>query len=317
MGPPVTAARQHAAIPRRKGRLQLYRQHKYLLILFFPALVYYILFRYVPLYGIQIAFKNFIFRRGIWGSPWIGFEHFVRLFGMRDFWNVFRNTLIISSLKFLFGFPAPILFALLINEVRNTAYKKTVQTISYLPHFLSWVVLGGLFLQFLSPSIGPINAVLREIGIKPIYFLASPKWFRSVLVATSIWKGVGWSSVIYLAALTGVDPSLYEAATMDGAGRLRRTLHITLPSIAPVITIQMIFAMRGIVGDDFDQIFNLYNPAVYKVADVLSTYVYRVGLVDMQYSFSTAVGLFRNVVAFVFIVGANAVARRVNDYGLW
>jgi putative aldouronate transport system permease protein len=295
----------------------LYWKHRYLVFLFLPAVIYYAVFCYAPLYGVQIAFKNFIFRLGVMKSPWVGLDNFQRLFSMGSFRQVFMNTVIISSLKLFFGFPAPIIFALLLNEMRALRFKKAVQTISYLPHFVSWVILGGLFIQFLSPSTGPINIVLKSIGFKPIYFLADKNWFRPVLVLTSIWKGIGWGSIIYLASLSGIDPGLYEAADIDGAGRFRKIISITLPSLIPVITIMFIFSVGSIVKDDFDQIFNLYNPAVYSVGDVLGTYTYRVGLVDMQYSFSTAVGLFTNVISFVLIVITNWITKRVNEYGLW
>jgi putative aldouronate transport system permease protein len=217
----------------------------------------------------------------------------------------------------IFGFPAPIILAILLNEIPMARFKKVVQTISYLPHFVSWVILGGLFIQFLSPSTGPVNIVLQNIGLKPIDFLADKTWFRPILVITSIWKGAGWGSIIYLASLAGIDPQLYEAAEIDGAGRFRKMISITLPSLVPVITIMLIFSAGNLVKDDFDQIFNMYNASVYSVADVLSTYTYRVGLVDMRYSFSTAVGLFTNIISFVLIVTTNAVAKRVNEYGLW
>jgi putative aldouronate transport system permease protein len=294
-----------------------YWKHRYLFVLFIPAIVYYGIFRYGPLYGIQIAFKDFIFRRGITGSPWVGMENFKLLFSMGSFKEVLRNTVIISFLKLVFGFPAPIVFAILLNEIRALKYKKFIQTVSYLPHFVSWVILGGVFMQFLSPSTGPVNIILQNLGIKPIYFLASEIWFRPVLVITSIWKGVGWGSIIYLASISGIDPELYEAAEIDGAGRLRKAISITVPSLVPVITIMMIFSIGGIIQDDFDQIFNLYNPAVYKVGDVLSTYNYRVGLVEMKYSFSAAVGLFTNIISFVLILITNSITKRVNEYGLW
>lgn len=294
-----------------------YHQYRYLLILFTPAIVYYLVFQYAPMYGLQIAFKDYFIRRGMWASPWIGLENFRQLFAIPSFWEVLRNTLIISLMRITFSFPMPILFAILLNELWHRRFKKVVQTISYLPHFLSWVVLGGLFVQFLSPSSGPINLILRAMGAEPIYFLADTEWFRPVLIITGIWKRVGWGSIVYLAALSGIDPQLYEAATIDGANRFRRAIHITLPSLAPVITIMFIFAVGNIIQDDFDQIFNLYNPAVYSVGDVLSTYMYRLGLLRMEYSFATAVGLFKNVIAFVLIVTTNAVTKRINEYGLW
>jgi putative aldouronate transport system permease protein len=294
-----------------------YWKHRYLFVLFIPAIIYYGIFRYAPLYGVQIAFKDFIFRRGITGSPWVGIENFKILFSMGSFKEVLRNTVIISFLKLVFGFPAPIIFAILLNEIRALRYKKFIQTVSYLPHFVSWVILGGVFIQFLSPSSGPINIILQNMGIKPIYFLANEIWFRPVLVITSIWKGIGWGSIIYLASISGIDPELYEAAEIDGAGRLRKAISITIPSLVPVITIMMIFSIGGIIQDDFDQIFNLYNPAVYSVGDVLSTYTYRVGLVEMKYSFSAAVGLFTNIISFVLILVTNSITKRVNEYGLW
>jgi len=297
--------------------LKSYWKNRYLVILFIPAIIYYIVFHYAPLYGVQIAFKDYAFRKGIWNSPWVGFKNFENLFAIESFKQVFRNTIIISLYKLIFNFPAPIIFAILISEIRNIKFKKVVQTISYLPHFVSWVVLGGLFMQLLSPSTGPVNMFLKALGIQPIYFLADPKWFRTVLVLTSLWKGVGWGSIIYLAAITGINPELYEAAIIDGAGRFKKIIHITIPSIIPVITIMFIFAVGGIINDDFDQIFNLYNPAVYKVGDVISTYIYRVGLIDMKYSFSAAVGLFKNVIAFVMIVITNSITKRINEYGIW
>lgn len=294
-----------------------YWKNRYLFILLLPAVICCIIFCYLPMPGVIMAFEDFKFKEGIFGSPWIGFENFRTLFHMKSFGQVFTNTVIISFYKMITGFPAPIIFALLLNEIRQVKFKKTIQTISYLPHFVSWIVLGGLFIQFLSPATGPINVVLKALGIDPIYFLGDSRWFRSVLVVTSMWKGFGWGSIVYLAAITNISPQLYEAADIDGAGRFRKMWSITLPEIAPVVTIMLIFSVSGIVKDDFDQVFNLYNEAVYDVGDVLGTYIYRVGLVDMKYSFSTAVGLFQNVIALVLIFLTNFVAKRVNDYGIW
>ncbi len=305
------------AVPGRKKLLQQYWRNRYLFLLLLPALIYYAVFCYAPLAGIQIAFKSYSFRKGIWDSEWVGLQHFKLLLNMGSFKEVFSNTLILSFLKLLCGFPAPILFAVLLSEVRNAKFKKTVQTVSYLPHFVSWVVLGGLFTQMLSPTSGAVNAIIKAFGGKPINFLTSTRWFRSVLVITSVWKGFGWGSIVYLAAISNVDPQLYEVAEIDGATRIRKIISITLPSIVPVMTIMFIFAVGGIVNDDFDQVFNLYNEAVYSVGDVLSTYTYRVGLIDTRYDFSTAVGLFKNVIAFALIVITNAITKRINDYGIW
>ncbi|WP_245954371.1 ABC transporter permease [Paenibacillus flagellatus] len=304
-------------IGRGLDSFRAYWKYKYLTLLFLPAAIYYVVFHYVPIYGVLIAFKNYKFSLGILGSPWVGLDHFRDLFASGGIWPVFRNTVIISFYKLVFGFPAPIAFAILLNEIRLAVFKKAVQTISYFPHFLSWVVLGGLAMQFLSPSIGPVNIVLQAFGLQPIYFLADAGWFRSVLVATDIWKELGWGTIVYLAAITGVNPELHEAATVDGANRYHRIRFITLPAMAPVITIMLIFAIGRLINDDFDQVFNLYNPAVMEVGDVLSTYTYRMGLVNMEYSFATAVGLFKNVIAFALVLTANAAAKKFSEYGLW
>ena len=294
----------------------LYKKHLTLTLMFVPVVLYYILFHYVPMYGVIIAFKNYNFIDGIMGSEWIGLDNFRRLFNSPSFIEVFRNTIVISLYKFVFGFPAPIIFALLLNELANSKFKKTVQTISYLPHFLSWVVLGGLFMLLLSLD-GPINMILKAIGLDPIYFLGDKKYFRMVLVVTSLWKGVGWSSIVYLAALTSVDPQLYEAARIDGANRFQQIIHVTLPALVPVITIMLIFQVGAVIKDDFDQVFNLYNEAVYSVGDVISTYNYRIGLINNEYGYSTAVGLFKNVISVTLIIITNVVSKKYSEYGIW
>jgi putative aldouronate transport system permease protein len=299
------------------GDFRGYTRHKWLVLIFLPGLLYYIVFHYVPMYGLLIAFKDYRFKAGIIGSPWVGLEHFRHLFALGSFWEVFRNTVIISSLKLLFSFPAPIVLALLFNEVRALAVKKVLQTVSYLPHFVSWVILSGVLTQILSPSTGMVNRVIAALGGRPVYFLADPDWFRGVLVTTTVWKEIGWGSIIYIASIANINPEMYESASMDGANRFRQLWHITLPSLAPVITIMLILAMGRLINDDFDQIFNLYNPAVYRVADVISTYTYRIGLINMEYSFATAVGIFKNVISLALLITANRVATRVNQYGLY
>jgi putative aldouronate transport system permease protein len=294
-----------------------YWRNRYLFLLLLPGLAFYILFRYKPMYGILIAFKDYRFRMGIMGSPWIGLQVFKELLGSTEFWLVFRNTVIISSYKLLFGFPAPIFLAILLNEVRNFAFKRVVQTISYLPYFISWVVLAGIFFQVLSPSAGPVNYAIKAITGRTYYFLGDPGLFRGTIVALSVWKGIGWGAVVYLAALAGVNPELYEAAYIDGANRWQQVVRITLPSILPVITILFILSVGSVVEDDFDQIFNLYRPVVYSVGDVLSTYTYRKGLNEMRYSLATAVGLFQNVLALLLVVMANLLSKRVGEYGIW
>ena len=299
-----------------KSGLYLYRKYAALSLMLLPVIIYYIVFHYAPMYGVIIAFKNYSFSRGIIGSPWAGLANFKRMFASASFFEVFRNTLLISFYKLITGFPAPVVFAILLNELKNAKFKKTVQTISYLPHFLSWVILGGMFIQLLALS-GPVNIMLSKHGISPVYFLGDVKYFRSVLVVTSLWKSIGWGSIIYLAALTGIDPQLYEAAKIDGAGKFKQILHVTLPALVPVITIMFIFSVGSIINDDFDQIFNLYNEAVYSVGDVISTYNYRIGLLNSEYSYSTAVGLFKNIISVVLIVSTNFIAKKYNDYGIW
>jgi putative aldouronate transport system permease protein len=220
-------------------------------------------------------------------------------------------------MKLIFGFPMPIIFALLLNEIRNRYFKRAVQSISYFPHFLSWVVLNGIFVQLLSPTTGPSAAIFRYFGGTPIYWLGDPDYFRGILVITSIWKTVGWSSIVYLAAIVGVDPQLHEAAIVDGANRFKRIIHVTLPCITPTITIMFIFAAGNLIKDDFDQIFNMYNSAVMGVADVLSTYTYRTGMENFQFSIATAAGLFQNIIAFILVLLANYFAKRFSEYGIW
>ena len=294
-----------------------YWRYRYLMLLFLPGIAWFIVFRYIPIYGLTLAFKDFSFRAGIMGSEWVGLEHFRWLFSLPGFWNVFRNTVIINVYQLIFGFPAPIIFAILLNEMVHLRFKKLVQTISYMPFFLSWVILAGIMMQILSPSTGVVNMMLRSIGIEPIFFLGNPRYFRGVLVVSNIWRTVGWSSIIYLAALSNVDVEMYEAARMDGASKLKEIWYITLPSITNVITIMLILRAGSMLADNFDQIFNLYNPAVFEVGDVLATYTFRLGLRNMEYSMATAVGLFTNVISFALVIMANAVSRKFNDYGIW
>lgn len=313
---PGPAAERPKLAPGAK-RWHAYRKHKYFYLMLVPLVVYYGVFEYGPLYGVQIAFKDYMLRQGIWNSPWVGWKHFYFMFTLSpDFYNILKNTVIISFYHIIFGFPAPIVLALLFNELRLEIFKRVSQTISYLPHFMSWVVLGGMLITILSPTTGAVNIVLGWFGIEPIYFLGDPNYFRFTLVVSSIWKEVGWGTIIYLAALASIDPHLYEAARIDGASRWKQTLHITLPSIMYVIAILFIFKTGSILSAGFDQIFNLYNPAVYSVADILDTYVYRVGLQQLQYSFTTAVGLFKNIVAFSMVMMTNYIVKKMGQEGI-
>lgn len=285
--------------------------------MFIPVIAYYLIFKYAPMYGIVLAFKDYSIRKGILGSPWVGFTVFEELFATHTFVRAFRNTVIISLLRWVFGFPMPIILALMLNELKNLRFKKTMQTISYLPHFLSWIILTGLFTQLLSPTNGPINYIISLLGGKPIYFLADNAWFRSTMVITGIWKEIGWGSIVYLATIAGIDTELYEAAECDGATRWQKMFRITLPLMKPTIVILLIMNCGSILEAGFDQIFNFYNSAVYETGDIIDTYVYRRGIGDMEYSISTAVGLFKNVIGFILVTGTNFIAKRLGEGGIW
>ncbi len=289
----------------KEGGKKFYKQRYYFLLLL-PILVLFFLFKYLPMYGVIVAFKDYRFRMGILGSPWVGLKHFEVLFGSALFTRVLRNTLIISFLRIVFGFPAPILLALLINEVRAKRYKRVVQTVTYLPHFISWVVIAGIFIELLSLSRGVVNHIISLLGGEPIYFLASKRWFRSILVITGIWKTVGWGSVVYLAAISSIETEKFEAAIVDGATLFQRMRFITIPSIKHVMVIMLILRIGNVMDAGFDQVFNLYNDMVMPVADIIDTYVYRTGVLDMNYSFASAVGLFKNVIGFILVLAAGS-----------
>ena len=295
-------------------------KYRFFHLLVIPGIIYYIIFHYLPMAGVAIAFNDYSGMGGIKGmltAPWVGFRNFVELFQSLYFGRLMRNTLILSGLRLLFGFPAPILLAILLNEVRLRVFQRVVQTISYLPHFLSWVVITGL-LSMLLASEGPVNAALGQLfGMKPVIFLADVRYFRGVLITSGIWQSIGWSSIIYFAAISGVPPEHYEVAVVEGASRVQRVWYITLPWLRYVIVILLVLSIGSIINSDFEQIFNLYNPAVYAVADVFDTYVYRKGLGERDFSYATAVGLFKSVVSFVMVLGANRVAKALGQEGLW
>lgn len=291
--------------------------YRYLYLMLLPAIVYYGVFHYYPMYGALIAFKQFSITKGILGSPWVGFKHFEYLFGLDKFWQVFWNTIIISLYRLVFGFPLPLVMAVLLNEVRKMAFKKTVQTIVYLPHFISWVIMGGLLISLLSTDSGVVNNVIRSLGGEPVGFLTDESYFRSTLVWSMIWKEFGWNTIIYMAALAGVNPQLYEAAVMDGANRWRRIWHITLPSIRSTIIILLILRIGSLMEAGFEQIFVLYHPGVYSTADIIDTYVYRIGLTEGRFSIAAAVGLFKSVINFVLLVTANRLSRMMGEQGIY
>jgi putative aldouronate transport system permease protein len=294
------------------AEIQALRKHKYYLILLFPGIVYFLLLHYWPMFGVVIAFKDFRLMEGITGSSWAGFKWFRILFDAPDFWIALRNTLIISFYKLLFNFPAPIVLALLLNEVYHSVFKRFVQTIVYFPHFMSWVILSGILVSLLSSNSGLLDFL--GLSTSP---LMDPAKFRGLLVLSDLWKEVGWGTIIYLAAISGINPELYDAAKIDGANRLQLIRYVTLPSIMGTIVILLILRTGHILHVGFDQIFVLYNPLVYNVADVLDTYVYRVGITMGRYSFATAAGLFQSVVGLILLLITNYAAKRLGEDGIW
>lgn len=278
-----------------------------------PWIIWLVIFCYVPMYGIIIAFKEFRFELGIWGSEWVGLKQFQEFLTNPAFVSIIKNTLGISLYKLLICMPAPLIFALLLNELRYNKYKRVVQTVSYLPHFVSWVILSGIIINFTSLS-GPLNNVLMALHIieEPIMFLGESKYFWHILVISDMWTGIGWGSIIYLAAIGSIDPNLYEAAEIDGAGRFRRMLHVTLPALIPTIIVVMIFSLGGILNSNFDQIYLLRNPHNLDVAEVIDTHVYTSGVAQGRYSYATAVGLFKSVIGFILIMLSNWFAKRIS-----
>jgi putative aldouronate transport system permease protein len=290
---------------------------KYLYILLLPAIVYYIVFKYIPMYGVIIAFKDFSFSKGILGSDWIGFDNFRYLFGLDNFYKVCFNSIYLSFLRLLWGFPIPIILALMLNEMRSLRYKKVMQTIVYLPHFISWVVIGGIIISFLSPTWGIVNYMIKALGGEAVFFMAKDEYFRSIIVISDIWKGAGWGTIIYLAAITGIGPELYEAAIVDGANRFQRLWYITLPCIRTTIALCLILRLGGIMGNGFEQIFVLQNSQNLGVSEVFETWVYRLGLLSGRFSFATTVGLFTSLVGMFFLVSADRIAKRLGEEGIF
>lgn len=292
------------------------KDYQLYLLLVLP-IAYYIIFRYIPMYGIVLAFRKHLPGKSIFGERWVGLMYFKIFLGDSTFWRVFRNTVLLSAFNLLIGFPIPIAFALLLNEIRNSRAKKFVQTISYLPRFFSTVVVVGMMSAILSPSTGIVNNLLASLGMERIFFMNDEGWFRPIYIISDVWQFMGWNAIIYIAALAGVDPQLYEAALMDGANRRQQTRHITIPGILPTITINFILAVGYMLSLGFEKVLLMYTPNIYDTADILQTYVYRIGLVQGNFSYSTAVGLFQAVVSLLLLWSANQFARRTSDYSLW
>lgn len=292
-------------------------QHRLIYVLILPCVVWLLVFCYYPMYGATLAFKDYSYNLGIMGSPWVGFKHFQEFITSLEFWDVIKNTVIISGLKILIGFPAPIILALLLNEVRSSKFKRAVQTMSYLPNFVSWVVVVTLMTIVFSPYGGIVNDIRKSFGLESVFYMGQKESFYPMVVLSDIWKNAGWGSIIYLSALSGISPELYEAAILDGAGRLKCTWHVTLPCIRETIGIMFIFAVGGILSAGFDQILLLQQPANNLVSEILDTYVLKTGLNYGRFEYATAIGLFKSLFSLVMMVGANSLTKKFMDVGIW
>jgi len=293
------------------------RRHPILYLMALPVIVYYIVFHFLPMFGLVISFQRYVPSKGYFGSEWVGFSNFTRFFNDVYFSRLLINTFQINLLDLVIGFPFPIIFALLLNEIRNTSYKKVTQTVTYMPYFISLVVICGLIHTF-SKENGPLAIIISSITGNPAQnLLSQPSMFQPLYVITNIWQGFGWGSIIYFASLSGVDPTQYEAAVIDGAGRFRQMLSVTLPAIAPTIVIMLILRIGNMMSLGYEKIILLYSPITYSTADVISSYVYRVGIVQMDYSYGAAVGMFNSLINLVLILLANAVSRKINETSLW
>lgn len=293
------------------------RSHLPFYLFLLPAIIWYAIFAYYPIAGLQIAFKKFSNALGIWGSPWVGLKHFRSFLSDRQFWMYVKNTLVIGFSKLAFCFPAPILLALMLNAVKSRVFKRVIQTVSYLPHFISWVVVISLIQRFFSQNMGLINDLRLERGLEPIYFLGQKHLFIPFIVLSDMWKGIGYGSIIYLAALTGIDPTLYEAAGIDGANGARKLWHITLPGIKATIGIMFLLNIGNLFSVNFEQVLLLQTPPTYEVSEVIDTYILRRGLKMNQFDYAAAISLFRSVLSMVLVVTMNSLSRRVTEVSLW
>ncbi len=282
-----------------------------------PGVLVTLVYHYGPLFGLSIAFQHYDFARGILDQEWVGLQNFHYVFRFPNFWRVVWNTLFISSMKYVAGLITPVVVALLLNEMHRIGVKRVLQTFIYLPHFISWVIVSGIFLEILSPSSGIVNSAIKTLGFRPVYFLGEPQLFPYVLVVTDVWKTFGFGTIIYLAALTSVDPNLYEAAEIDGASRLQKTVHISIPGIASIVVLVSILNLGSILNAGFEQVFNMYNPAVYSTGDIIDTLVYRIGIRDFQYDLATAIGMFKSVVSVVLVSASYGIAYRYARYRIF
>lgn len=295
-----------------------FRRNYMLHLMLLPCVILVFVYSYIPLFGLKIAFEQFIPSKGLFGAQrFVGLKHFTYLFKMNDFWYALRNTFVIACWKLFLGMFVSIVFAILINELRHPGIKRGVQTIVYLPHFISWIILSNIFVDILSPSSGIVNKLITFLGGKPIYFLGSNDWFQFTLIATEIWKEFGFGTIVYLAAITAIDPNLYEAAIIDGANKFQQILHVTVPGLMNIIVLMLLLNIGSVLGGNFDQVYNLYSPSVYRTGDILDTLVYRIGLVDFNFSLSTAVGVFKSLVSTVLVSLSYFLAWKVADYRIF
>ncbi len=294
-------------------------KHKALYLLMLPGILYYLIFKYLPMYGLIISFQNYSVSKGILGSKFVGLQHFIEFFyHTPDSWKLIRNTIMLNIYGLLFSFPAPIMLALLFHEIKNKKFKQFVQSISYMPHFLSTVIIAGILVTFLSPTTGIVNNLLSKIfDMEPIMFLGIPEWFRTIYVGSDIWQGIGWGTILYLAAIAGIDPSLYEAAKMDGANRFQQMRHITFVGMIPVIIILFVLNLGNFMETGYQKILLLYNPMTYETSDVINTFVYRRGILSADFSFASAVGLFQSAIGFILVVTANRIVKKYSETSLW
>ena len=314
------SSKVNATKANEKDRKKTYKRiwkYRYIYLFMVPAIIWYIIFHYTPMFGLILAFKDYKYNMGILGSPWVGLRYFRNFLSDPMFYNVISNTLKISILKIIFGFPAPIILALMLNEVTNSKFKRVVQTVSYMPYFVSWVVVITMLSKFLSPTHGLLNEIRVNMGLDAVYYQGDPKLFYPLVVLTDIWKNVGWGSIIYLAALTGIDPGLYEAAEIEGAGRWATMWHITLPGIRATIGILFIMGLGGILNAGYEQILLMQTPPVMDKAEILDTYVLRRGLKMSQFGYATAIGFFSSVVSLILVVTVNYISRKYTEVSLW
>ncbi len=315
-------AAERLTVPKPKGRLAFLKKellrNRYLYLMLVPVLAFYLIFHYAPMYGLLMAFqKSYSPIKGIFAGTWVGFDNFTAFFNSYYFWRLVKNTIILSFYSIIFGFPAPIVLALLLNELRGKYFKKVVQTVSYLPHFISVVVIVGMLNTFSALDGGLFNVVRSFFGLNPVMFFTESDMFRPMYILSNIWQGAGWASIIFLAALAGIDSQLYEAAKIDGAGRWKQLLHITLPGIMPTLIVMLILRLGAVMNSDVQKILLMQTASTYDVSDVISTFVYRAGVLEANYTYSTAIGLLNNVINFLFLIAANAISRKANSTSLW